>query len=122
MTTPTNPVPVRSRVLDRARSIINGDRRAEYGPAKESFERIAQLWTTTLGYEITAAQVALCLAQLKISRLIQTPDHADSWVDLAGYAALGAEVAGAGGIDPTFTVTTTPPGPAGTFTVTGVRS
>ena len=42
-----------------------------------------------------ASQVALCLAQLKIARLIQSPEHPDSWVDLAGCAALGAEVAGA---------------------------
>ena len=36
-------------------------------------------------------QVYLCLNQLKVSRLIETPTHADSWVDIAGYAALGGE-------------------------------
>jgi hypothetical protein len=35
------------------------------------------------------------LAALKISRLVESPDHEDSWVDGAGYFALGAEVAGA---------------------------
>lgn len=119
MTAPTNPAPVGSRVLERAKNIINGDRRAEYGPPKDSFNRIADLWATTLGHPVSPEQVALCLAQLKIARLIQTPGHADSWVDLAGYAALGAEVVDAA---PTYTLTSTPPGPAGSFTVTGVRS
>jgi len=28
---------------------------------------------------------------MKTSRLLETIDHADSWVDKAGYTALGAE-------------------------------
>jgi hypothetical protein len=37
------------------------------------------------------ADVAAMLALLKIARLQQSPNHRDSWVDLAGYAACGAE-------------------------------
>jgi hypothetical protein len=32
-------------------------------------------------------------ADLKLARLENQPDHMDSWVDLAGYAACGAEIA-----------------------------
>ncbi|WP_019204553.1 DUF6378 domain-containing protein [Tsukamurella sp. 1534] len=91
----TPQAPTRTQVLNTAKNIINGSRRQEYGSPKDSFERIAQLWTITLGHAVTAHEVALCMAQLKIARLVQTPTGADSWIDLAGYAALGAEVAGA---------------------------
>ena len=30
---------------------------------------------------------------LKVARLMETPKHEDSWVDIAGYGACGAEVA-----------------------------
>ena len=32
------------------------------------------------------------MAWVKISRLCNTLDHEDSWVDLASYAALGGEM------------------------------
>ena len=35
------------------------------------------------------------MALLKIARVKYNPRHADSWVDIAGYAACGAECAGA---------------------------
>ncbi len=57
-----------------------------YGSAKENMEITAKLWSQILKVDVTAIQVALCLNQLKVARLIQTPEHADSCVDLAGYA------------------------------------
>ena len=85
--------PRRTQTLQDANGHINGDRDQNYGDATESFTRIAALWSTTLGVDIKPYQVALCLAQLKISRLVASPTHEDSWVDLAGYTALGSEVA-----------------------------
>lgn len=82
----------RAKLLREAEKIITGDRQASYGDATESFNRLAALWTATLGTPVTAAQVALCLIQLKVSRLTASPDHADSWLDIAGYAALGGEI------------------------------
>lgn len=82
----------RSEVLTTADGLINGDRAAAYGDPGESSERLGKLWGALLGVEVTPAEVAMCLAALKLSRLAQSPDHFDSWVDLAGYAALGAEV------------------------------
>jgi hypothetical protein len=38
--------------------------------------------------------VALMMAWLKIVRASGNPGHEDSFVDLAGYAACGAELAG----------------------------
>ena len=57
-----------------------------YGSAKENMEVTAKLWSVVLNTEVTGIQVALCLNQLKIASLIQTPTHSDSCTDLAGYA------------------------------------
>jgi hypothetical protein len=68
------------------------DRGSSYGTVEDNFNRIAGLWSVLLGKEVTSAQVALCLAALKMARLVETPNHYDSWVDLAGYAACGSQV------------------------------
>lgn len=86
------PLP-REAILDTAKGLICGDRQQSYGDALSSFERLGRLWTEVIGTEVTAEQVALCLVLLKLSRLTTSPNHADSWVDLAGYAALGGEIA-----------------------------
>ncbi len=80
-------------VLNQAGDLINGDRAKTYGSAHDNFARVGKLWAPILGIEVSASDVALCLAQLKIARLISSRDHTDSWVDAAGYIALGAEIA-----------------------------
>lgn len=57
-----------------------------YGHPRPNHERIAALWSVVLEREVTADQAALCMLLVKVSRLVQTPDHADSIADLAGYA------------------------------------
>lgn len=42
---------------------------------------------------VDAVTVALCMAELKIARAATNETHMDSWVDLAGYAACGGEIA-----------------------------
>lgn len=79
-------------VLDKAKELISNERLKHYGPPKENFARIAKLWEVIFNQPITPAQVALCMAMVKVTRLVQTPDHIDSWVDLAGYSACGGEV------------------------------
>jgi|TARA_R110000851_G_scaffold75044_1_gene165526 hypothetical protein len=81
-------------ILLTADQLICGQRAQDYGTARENFERIATMWTVILKSEqITPAQVAMCMAALKLCRLVNTPDHADSWIDTAGYIALGGELA-----------------------------
>lgn len=82
----------RYSALDAAYEAIAGERAASYGDANESFTRVADLWTVTLGQEVTPAQVVLCMIQLKVSRLLVTPGHVGSWTDVAEYAALGADI------------------------------
>ena len=63
-----------------------------YGPPRELFAHVAARWSLVLGTEVTPAQVALCLIDLKLARLTREPSHLDSIVDVAGYAACLREV------------------------------
>jgi hypothetical protein len=80
----------RDQLLHKAEELINGDRAKEYGDAKKNFDDIAKLWSVVLEVEITPQQMALCMIMVKAARLMKT-DHEDSWIDIAGYAALGGE-------------------------------
>lgn len=87
----------RAELLGGALAAVNARPKA-YGPPEQNFERIARLWTDHLlnRYDestvLDPVDVACMMALMKIARLEETPDHVDSWVDLAGYAACGAEV------------------------------
>lgn len=86
--------PKRSRILNTAKQLINGDRQNTYGDAAEDFTRTGKMWAAVLGLDtVTPEQVALCMTLVKIGRLCQTPNHEDSWVDGCGYLALGGEIA-----------------------------
>lgn len=82
----------RTALLEEALTLITGDRHDTYGEASQHFAEIARLWSMLLGQEIKPAQVTLCLAAMKLIRLSGNLSHQDSWVDLAGYAALGGEL------------------------------
>lgn len=77
----------RIALLDEAKRIVCGDRDQEYGAPEDSFADIATGWSVILGVPVEAHQVALCMDWLKTVRLIRTPEHYDSVVDKAGYAA-----------------------------------
>jgi hypothetical protein len=84
---------IRTSVLTEANKIVNGERANTYGGPEDSFRTISALWSAYLKMSapLLTADVAAMLALLKIARLQQSPGHRDSWVDLAGYAACGAE-------------------------------
>lgn len=81
------------------------DRQAVYGPPLDNFERIATRWRahlsnrfgiSTAELPLTAQDVSVMMIDVKLARLEQTPDHDDSWVDVAGYAGCGAHIAAIG--------------------------
>ena len=78
-------------LLQHAAGVIEHRERI-YGPPAESFDAIAARWSLVLGIDVSAAQVALCLIDLKLARLTRDPSHLDSIVDVAGYAACLREV------------------------------
>jgi hypothetical protein len=79
------------RLLQHALTVVE-ERGQSYGDATTLFNQIAKRWSLTLGVEITASQVVLCMLDLKLARLSNDPTHTDSMVDVAGYAAVLAEV------------------------------
>ena len=81
----------REQILDKAKTLISGERVKDYGDAYLNHKRIAELWSPILDKDITVEQVYACMIAVKLSRLIETPDHEDSWIDICGYAALGGE-------------------------------
>jgi hypothetical protein len=78
-------------LLEHAAGVLSR-RRREYGEPVELFDRIARRWSLTLGANVSPAQVAICLIDLKLARLARDPKHLDSVVDVAGYAAVLREV------------------------------
>jgi hypothetical protein len=82
----------RGNILDEAKRLIHTDRQKDYGHPLINHQRIAKLWSVILEKEITPAQAALCMAMVKAARLVQTPDHEDSYIDGAAYFAIAGEL------------------------------
>jgi hypothetical protein len=82
----------RGEILQEAARLTAKDRQKIYGDPRTNHCRIADLWTVYLEHQITPQQVAICMALVKIARLMET-ETADSFVDLAAYAAIAGEIA-----------------------------
>lgn len=72
-------------ILQEAERLINGDRAAQYGDAKENFGDIAKGWSVLFKTHVTAEQVAIAMIWLKMCRF-NHKEGRDSIVDIAGYA------------------------------------
>ena len=82
----------RAEILEAARVCVCGEREQDYGTPENNVEMIAQLWTVYTGHTFTQKDVAMMMALLKAAR-IKSGEKADSFVDLAGYAACAGEIA-----------------------------
>lgn len=92
----------RSRLLNEVMEIVHKDRNANYGNPEDNFSQIAGLWNVYLGTRkkasvdttlfITSADVAIMNMLIKVARLAKNPNHHDSAVDIAGYAACLADI------------------------------
>ena len=80
----------KNQLLDACKVALNS-RGQHYGKVLENHSRIAKIWSVIVGSEITEEQVALMMVGLKVARLVETPDHQDSILDIAGYAAVMSE-------------------------------
>lgn len=84
------------QILETAAAAVCGDRNASYGPPMEDFATQAAMMSAYLSrtnkrpVRVTASDIAALMAIVKIARQAHTP-KADNWIDLAGYAACGAE-------------------------------
>lgn len=96
-------LPFRAGLLcEQAAKIVGGARMGAYGKPEDNFERIAILddaldaclATVPHGHVNGKVKVALRNIMQKVARIVATPNHTDSWRDIAGYADCGARCAG----------------------------
>jgi hypothetical protein len=74
-------------ILEAAAKLTSEDRQKVYGHPADDFAKVAQMTEPILKSNIDSRlKHALYMAQVKIARLLNTPDHMDSVIDLAGYA------------------------------------
>jgi len=89
-------------MLRTAATLVGGQRAKDYGDKTENHQRIADFWNYWLSTspgtvgskfgKITAYDVAIMMLLLKVARLMHTPGHSDSHVDIAGYASIAEEI------------------------------
>jgi len=88
----------RRGLLDTVASFVCVDRNNSYGEPEDSFACIAELINAYLkpkykDINLSASDVAVLLTLLKVGRLAYNNKHMDSWLDTAGYAVCGADIA-----------------------------
>lgn len=95
----------RGRLMLEALDIINGERQDAYGNPEDSFETIADYWTTYIHqkmilacqrsteFVINSRDVAVMMALLKVARIGNGTGHKDSYVDGCAYIALAGDMA-----------------------------
>jgi hypothetical protein len=83
----------REACLAKADECVNGKREQDYGSPESNFLSIAKLWSAYNGIDFSALDVSMMMSLLKIARIRTGTATEDSFVDLAGYAACGCEIA-----------------------------
>lgn len=74
-------------ILDEANKLTNVDRQDVYGHPADDFAKVARMSMPIMESDIDPRlKHALYMIQVKIARLLNTPQHVDSVVDIAGYA------------------------------------
>ena len=89
-------------LLSDAMEAVSGDRMEDYGTPSENYKRITGLWNSYLDCsfpdqreDLNEIDAIVLMILTKIARLIESPDHYDTWKDIAGYAAVGWAVSSA---------------------------
>lgn len=74
-------------ILEEAQKLTSEDRQKVYGHPADDFAKVVTMGQPVLDSNIDPRlKHALYMVQVKVARLLNTPDHLDSIVDLAGYA------------------------------------
>lgn len=91
----------REEILREAIRTVCNDRNSQYGEPEDSFRAIAELWETYVRERcvspgadvcIRAEDVAMMMVLFKVARAIYGT-KADTYIDIAGYAACAGEIA-----------------------------
>lgn len=90
----------REEILNAAKQCVCHDRNEQYGEPENNFAVIARFWqeyifgATGKTFNLTAFDVANMMVLFKVARAATAGANAnaDSFVDMAGYAACGGEI------------------------------
>lgn len=79
-------------LFEKADKIMQA-REHDYGDASDMLDSIAHMWTVVLGRgALSRTDVALCMACLKLCRIIYDKEHTDSYVDMLNYIRMAHDV------------------------------
>lgn len=82
----------RAEVLEAAKAAITGQRSQDHGEMENRFDVIADFWSAYLDQEVSAKDVGIMMALLKIARIKTGHDEHNSYIDACGYMACAAEL------------------------------
>ena len=78
--------------LNRAKSLVKGQRQKDYGDKVDNHTNIAKLWSAYKDVDITPHDVAIMMALLKIARTKLGSVSMDTYIDMAAYGAIAGEI------------------------------
>ena len=82
---------ISQEILKEANKLIGGNRNDDYGDKLTNHQNIAALWSIFLRKTMTPHDVAMCMALVKVARIMHAHKK-DSYLDLAAYAAIAGEI------------------------------
>jgi hypothetical protein len=87
-------------IAAKASALVGGDRKEAYGDVVDSLQKIATLMNAMLSVAgktpakpIEPRDVAMLMVAMKSARIYTGPFRADSFIDVAGWAAVAGEAA-----------------------------
>lgn len=75
-----------SQRFDESIATLTQERGKSYGHPSTNFSNIAKLKQVVSQCKDPELRHAMEMVCVKLARLIETPDHFDSWLDIAGYS------------------------------------
>lgn len=83
---------LRPPIVQTAVDVV-AERTEQYGQPADSLNRVSGAINALYGTDFKPHDVAVILALLKLSRIVESPTKLDNWVDLIGYAMIAATAA-----------------------------
>ena len=80
------------KFLDKANTLVKGQREIDYGDKVKNHSNIAKLWSAYLDTPITAHDVAIMMTLLKVARTKLGAVSEDTYIDMSAYGAIAGEI------------------------------
>ena len=83
---------ITKEILSEANELVGGDRQKDYGDKVKNHNNISKLWSAYLDTPVTAHDVAIMMALLKVARTKLGAVSRDTYVDMSAYSAIAGEI------------------------------